>query len=157
MFPYEHCFGCILQSLIAQSLFSYKIQSRNREDSGGILRQSNYLGELANRCFGTWDIFFRVCTLMKRQIESSFVKVPCLSFEISTTKPVSRVIKKTSEGGGGGCLCFLLWRWIIEGFLFYPPMLEYSLILDIYFPFDFGKVFFFFLDCSDPKLELLVT
>lgn len=43
-------------------------------DSGGILRQSNYLGELANRCFGTWDIFFRVCALMKRQIESSFIK-----------------------------------------------------------------------------------
>lgn len=82
--------------------------------------------------------------------------MPCLSFEISTTKPVSRVIKKASEKGG---------RWVPllsalevdnRRFSFYPPMLEYSLILDIYFPFDFGKVFFF-LDCSDPKLELLVT
>jgi hypothetical protein len=40
-----------------------------------ILRQSNYLGELANRCFGTWDIDFRVCVLMKRQIESLFIKM----------------------------------------------------------------------------------
>lgn len=149
MFPCEHCFGCILQSLIPQSLFSYKIQSRNRGDSGGILRQSNYLGELANRCFGTWDIFFRVCALMKRQIESSFIKTEwkchACPLRYQPQNQFLELSKKHLRRGG---------RWVPllsalevdnRRFSFYPPMLEYSLILDIYFPFDFGKVFFFLI------------
>ena len=63
--------------------------------------------------------------------------------------------KKASDRTRDGCLWFLLWGWTIKGFLYFPPVLEYSLILAIYFSLNFES--FFFLDCSAPKLELLVT
>lgn len=95
---------------------------------------------------------------MKRQIESSFIKTEWKCHACPWRyQPQNQFLELSKKHlRRGGCLCFLLWRWTIEGFLFYPPVLEDSLILVTYFPFDFGEVFFF-LDCSDPKLELLVT
>lgn len=116
---------------------------RKMGEYGEILRQSNYLGELANRCFGTWDLFFRVCVLMKRQIESLFIKMEWKCHDCPLRyQPQNHFLELSkSIWERDEYLCFLLWRWTIGSFLYFPPVLEYSLILAIYFSLDFGKIF----------------